>query len=138
MEDEVLNSLIEMHNEVKEDCVEQKMFYNNLKNKLKVEMNGENGVLEQYKMSCTSFLESKLLELNFSAAALIFSSGSLFFSIFKPKKLDCILCILCILFVIAFLIGSVIYWTIYTHKKEKKVREILYVINDIESEKNNQ
>lgn len=131
MNDKVLDGLIELYDKTKKECVEKEMFYDNLKRKLEKDINGKNKVLKQYKMSCTSFLESKLLEFDTSIIAVIISIASLIFSIFALSKekleinmVGTTILMLVLIFVITFL-------TIKQHIKERKVREILYIINDI-------
>lgn len=140
MIDKVLDELITIYKKTKKECVEEELFYRRLKDNLNEKMEEyveRNVVLKQYKMSCISYLDSKVIELNFSGAALLLSIGTLFFTVFKAIKVNDMIWTI----IAGGVLGSIfliLLLAIHEHNREKKIRDIFYVISDIESEKNNQ
>ncbi len=141
MNNKIIDELIELYKTTKNECFEKEQFYKSLKENLKKKQKlyGKNSeILNQYKISCTLFLESKTLDFNITVSSFFLSISSFVFSAsglmkaneLSPSKMQAYVIIpIILIFLIPF-------FTIRRHKKEGIVRELLYALQGIENEKN--
>ncbi|MEE1443489.1 MAG: hypothetical protein UGF43_07705 [Blautia sp.] len=125
-----INKLLSIYKSSKVCFIEKKSdsFYKCLKHKICEELlkNKEpNNVLREYKMSCKSYLDSDILSYNISIVTIAVSISTLIVSNMDKQSWMCVVNILC-----AFLM-FISAWTIKENMKERKLREVAYVLETI-------
>ncbi len=168
MNNKIIDELIELYETTKNECQAKELFFDSLKENLREKIKEKeklykvaSDVLKQYKVSCTVFLENKVLDFNIAVSSFIVSISSFIFSSFgfskasessSPKIYQFFLCHtiffpkeskslafqipMYVAIIIFILILVILRLTISRHKKEGKVRELLYALKDIENEEN--
>lgn len=130
IQSDTINKLLSIYKSSKACFIEKKSdsFYKCLKHKICEDLlnNKESdNVLEEYKMSCKSYLDSNILSCNISVATIAVSIFTLIVSNMDKQSWKCAVNILCALLIFISI------WTIKESVKERTLREILYVLETI-------
>ncbi len=112
-------------------------FYRCLEDKLVLaarKYNDEKEILEEYKIACQSYLDSKLLDINISTATLLLAIAGLLEVVDIKVTGESYVLVVIVLLVAAVVSVAVVVvagWIIHMHMKRRKLLEINHVLEKI-------
>lgn len=130
IQSKIINELMDIYKRATV-CYEYNLnssFYKCLENQLVFaasKYNNGKDVLENYRIACQSYLDSKLLDFNISVCALLFSIASLITSLLASSVDKIYFVIIGIVIIICVI--CVVFFAINMHIKKRKLLEIYYV-----------